>query len=47
MLTYTIKMLFLSFLNYLFSPLTICFLNSYIFQFKYNYHFLDVLALHG
>nr|DAE68666.1 MAG TPA: hypothetical protein [Bacteriophage sp.] len=33
--------------NYLFTPLTICVLNSYIFHFKYNYHFPDVLALHG
>lgn len=46
MLTYTIKLLFSFFLNYLFTPLTICVLNSYIFHFKYNYRFPDVLALH-
>lgn len=47
MLTYTIKLLFPFFLNYLFTPLTIWLLNSYIFHFKYNYRFPDVLALHG
>ena len=47
MLAYTIKLLFLFFLNYLFSPLTIWLLISYLLYFKYNYHFPDVLALHG
>ena len=33
--------------NYLFTPLTIWLLISYLLYFKYNYHFSDVLALHG